>query len=108
MKKSIRKKPHSDPVKYVAYVLWLIGHSERAIGVVLNLRRKQVAGIIARSEYAGRSFMRDGDRKEKLKELEDIRFEEGVSLDGGLLDNVQFQIIPLSGAALKGPLRRRM
>lgn len=52
--------------------------------------------------------MRDGERKEKLKELEAIRFEEGVSLDGGLLDNVQFQIMPISGAALKGPLRRRM
>lgn len=52
--------------------------------------------------------MADGERREKLKELEDIRFEDGVPLDGGLLDNVQFRIMPVSGAALKGPLRRRM
>jgi len=107
LRKAVRTR-HDDRTKYVVYVLWLIGHSERTIAQVLSLRRKQVAGMIARSEYTGRSFMTEAERAEKLKELEDIRFDDGVSLDGGLLDRVQFRIQPLCPTVLKGPMRRRM
>lgn len=95
-------------MKYIVYVLWLIGHSERTIAQVLCLRSKQVAGIVGRSEYAGRSFMSDAERAEKLKELEEVRFEDGKPLDGGTLDRVEFRILPVGERALKGPLRRRL
>lgn len=107
MRKKVRTR-HGDRVKYAACVLWLIGHSERAIAAVLGLRTKQVAGIIGRSEYAGRAFMPEEIRTEKLKELQDIRFEDGKALDGGLLDNVEFAILPGSSRLRPGPLRRRM
>lgn len=107
MRKSVRKR-HSDSVKYVVCVLWLIGHSERTIAGVLSLRRKQVAGIITRSDYAGRSTMTDHERAEKLKELRDIRFDEDYPLDGGLLDRVPLTIIPLGSTIAPGPLRRRL
>lgn len=106
MRKSVRKR-HGEDVKFVIYVLWLIGHSERTVAKVVNLRTKQVAGIIHRSEYAGRAFMTDAIRTEKLKELADIRMEDGAPLDGGLLDRVEFTIIPTgSDRAAAGPLRR--
>ena len=40
---------HKDATVYVVWVLWLIGMSERAVGLVVGLGRKQVAGIISRS-----------------------------------------------------------
>lgn len=107
MRKLVRRQ-HGDRVKYVAYVLWLIGYSERTIALSLSLRTKQVAGIIGRSDYAGRKFMSDDERTEKLKELESIRLEDGDPLDDGMLDRVPFQIIPLGSASKPGPLRRSM
>ncbi|MCV9960769.1 hypothetical protein OIU34_02555 [Pararhizobium sp. BT-229] len=95
-------------MKYVTYVLWLIGYSEGTIAKALCLRRKQVAGMISRSEYSRRSAMSDHDRSEKLKELQRVRFEDGVPLDGGMLDRVHFQVIPAARSALSAPLRRRM
>jgi hypothetical protein len=107
LRKSVRQQ-HGDPVRYVACVLWLIGYSERAIATVLSLRTKQVAGLISRSEYAGRSFMSDEQRTEMLKELESIRMEGGVPIDGGLLDRVPFSILHLGAASRPGPMRRRL
>ncbi len=107
MRKTVRRQ-HGDPVKYVTYVLWLMGYSEGTIAKTLSLRRKQVAGIITRSEYAGRSAMTDHDRSEKLKELQEVRYEDGVPLDGGMLDRIGFEIMPAAKTALPGPLRRRM
>ena len=107
MRKTVRSR-HNDPVKFVAYVLWLIGHTESTIAKVLCLRRKQIAGIIGRSEYKGRAFMTDAERAEKLKELEEVRFEDGVALDGGMLDRVPFVILPIGTRALVGPLRRKL
>ncbi|EJB02918.1 hypothetical protein Rleg9DRAFT_1733 [Rhizobium leguminosarum bv. trifolii WSM597] len=99
---------HGDRVKYVAYVLWLIGYPERAIALALSLRTKQVAGIIHRSEYSGRSHMTDQERKEKLKELEEIRLDQGEPIDDGMLDRVPFSILPIGATGKPGPLRRRM
>jgi hypothetical protein len=107
LRKIIRHR-HDDRTQYIACVLWLIGHTERTIAQVLSLRRKQIAGIIGRSGYAGRSAMTDVERAEKLKELEELRFDDGASLDGGLLDNVAFAIIPVGTTALRAPLRRKM
>lgn len=107
MRKTIRSH-HADRVKYVACVLWLIGYTERTIALALSLRTKQVAGIIGRSEYTGRSKMTEQERKEKLKELEDIRLIEGEPLDDGMLDRVPFVIVPLGSTSKPGPLRRRM
>ncbi len=107
MRKTVRRQ-HGERSKYVIYVLWLIGHSEATIAKVLSLRRNQVTGIIARSEYAMRSAMSDQERSEKLKELQEVRFDEGKPLDEGLLDEVTFKILPLTNKALAGPMRRRM
>lgn len=86
------RRRHLDREKYVAYVLWLIGHSYATIGKVLHLKRSQVGGIITRSEYAGRSSMTAAQRAAYLRELEEIRFEDGRPIDGGLLDRVSFQV----------------
>lgn len=107
MRKTIRQR-HDDRTQYIACVLWLIGHTERTIAQVLSLRTKQVAGIIGRSGYAGRSSMTDSERAEKLKELESLRYEDGKAVDGGLLDHVKFNIVPLSPSRHAGPLRRSM
>ncbi|UDF29345.1 UNVERIFIED_ORG: hypothetical protein LHK14_17805 [Roseateles sp. XES5] len=107
MKKSVRKR-HGEHVKYTVCVLWLIGYTERTIAKVVSLRTKQVAGIVGRSEYAGRATMTDAIRTEKLKELVSIRMEDGVPLDAGLLDRVEFKIIPLGTARAASPLRRLM
>ncbi|MDB5552108.1 MAG: hypothetical protein JWL86_2092, partial [Rhizobium sp.] len=42
MRKPTRKR-HNDSAKYVIYILWLIGHSERTIAKVVNARPKQVS-----------------------------------------------------------------
>jgi len=83
---------HADRERYVACVLWLIGYSYATIGTVLALKRSQVGGIINRSEYAGRSAMSRARRAALLKELEEIRYEDGKPLDGGLLDRVPFRL----------------
>ena len=107
MKKTVRRR-HADPVKFVIYVLWIIGHSERTIAKVVNVRPKQVAGVVGRSEYSGRSFMSDDQRREKLKELESVRMEDGIPLDAGMLDRIKFEIMPMGAAKAAGPVRRRM
>ncbi|MBY3268653.1 hypothetical protein HFO05_08500 [Rhizobium laguerreae] len=84
---------HEDQAKYTAYVLWLIGYSYQTIGKVLHLDRSQVGGIIQRSEYAGRTSMSRAQRAALLKELEEIRFEDGQPIDGGLLDRIEFEVL---------------
>ncbi|MDH7805721.1 MULTISPECIES: hypothetical protein [unclassified Rhizobium] len=89
-----RSRPHhEEPQKYIAYVLWLIGHPYSTIGRVLHLKRSQVGGIITRSEYAGRTSMTIAERNELLQEPEEIRMEEGRPLDGGILDRIPFTAI---------------
>lgn len=102
------RRRHDDAQRYVIYVLWLIGYSERSIARALALRPKQVGGIIARSEYSGRTSMADQERRKLLQELKAIRHEDGVPLDGGKLDKVSWELLPLGKAQLRGPLRRKM
>ncbi len=40
---------HSDRDVYVAWVLWVIGMSERSIATVLMKRPKQISGLVTRS-----------------------------------------------------------
>ena len=99
---------HTDPDKYVAYVLWLIGYSERSIAIVLGFRRKQISGIIGRSEYKNRAAMTDQERRKLLAELEEVRFLDGIPIDGGRLNKIRWEILPLGGSQLRGPLKRKM
>ncbi len=104
----VEQTRHADPEKYIAYVLWLIGHSERAIALVLGFRRKQISGIIGRSEYKNRAAMTDQERRKLLAELEEVRFLDGVPIDNGRLDKIRWEIIPLGGSQLRGPMKRKM
>jgi hypothetical protein len=100
---------HSERVRYIVYVLWLIGYSQRAIAGALKLRTKQVAGIIEGSVYKDRAAMDDRFRQDRLDDLKSIRFDEaGVALDGGSLDKVPFRIKPLSDRQHRGPLARKL
>lgn len=101
------KRRHDDARKYIIYVLWLIGYSERSIAITLEMRVKQVAGIIGRSDYKGRSSMMDQERRSLLKELKEIRYEDGVPLDGGKLDKISWDLRPLGESQLRGTLRRK-
>jgi hypothetical protein len=105
---SAPKRRHDDARKYIIYVLWLIGYSERSIAITLEMRVKQVAGIVGRSDYKGRSSMTDQERRMLLNELRQIRYEDGVPLDGGKLDKISWDLRPLGESQLRGPLRRKM
>lgn len=102
-KEVIRMDKHTDRDVYVAWVLWVIGMSERSIATVLMKRPKQIAGLVNRSPYANRSAMTDGERESELKGLLAIRIgENGKPIDGGLLDRIPLKIIPLRGKQKKG------
>lgn len=105
-----RRQRHSDRVTYIIFVLWLIGHPERAIAAAAGLRRKQVAGVIQNSEYRNRAGMSNAERQAKLDELAAIRVDEasGALLDAGALNRIPFKILPLSSRQARGPLRRRL
>ena len=105
---SADQKRHADPDKYVCYVLWIIGHSERTISIVTGLRRKQVAGIIGRSDFKNRAAMTDKERRIHLRDLEEVRFEDGVPLDGGRLNRIKWELIPSQSKQIRGPLKRKM
>lgn len=94
-----RRVRHGEDVRYVAYVLWLVGFTERSISIALGLRRKQVAGMIDGSEYRNRSAMSVEERQAKLDELKEVRFDdEGNALDRGRLDRCTFVAKPLERA----------
>jgi hypothetical protein len=86
---------HSDAVKYIVYVFWLRGHTEIQCAVAAGLRKKQVAGLIAKSPYANRTAMSDEERQQFLSGLEEIRFADGPAIDGGRLRPAHFRIFPL-------------
>lgn len=102
------RRRHADPDKYVIFVLWLVGYSERSIAIVMGMRVKQIAGIVGKSEYAGRANMTDQERRKLLSELKDIRMDDGFPLDGGKLNRISWELLPLGKAQLRGPLKRRM
>jgi hypothetical protein len=107
---SFHRRPHTDSQRYVIYVLWLIGFSQRAIGTAVGLRTKQVAGILENAaDYRDRAGMGDTRRAELLAELVAIRVgEDGSKLDRGILDRVPFTIRPLNARQHAGPLRRKL
>lgn len=89
--------------KYVAYCLWLKGHTMPMIAHWLGVRTKQVAGIIARSNWPDRSSMTDADRQQALDELRQIRLDKGGEpLDGGLLNRFVWIIEPLEKVQRRG------
>lgn len=98
----VRRQRHSDVVIYIVSVLWLIGFSQRTIAGIINLRPKQVAGIIELSGYVGRADMTDAARQSELTSLEAVR------IDGGRLDGIAFKVRPLGGRQSRGPIRRKM
>jgi hypothetical protein len=95
----------TDREKYTVYVLWLIGFSASSIATVVGIDRKKVLNMVNRSEYAGRSAMPDERRKTFLRELQEIRFEDGVAIDGGKLDRIRWELLPITGKKRR-PARR--
>ncbi|MBN9235143.1 MULTISPECIES: hypothetical protein [Phyllobacteriaceae] len=109
MKPIFRRRRHDDAVRYVTYVMWLVGYSQRSIAFALGMRTKQVAGIIENSEYRARSSMSDEDRTAKLSELEAIRLDDaGAKLDGGILDRIGFTARPLDRRQSRASLKRKV
>ena len=87
----------TDREKYETYVLWLIGFAASSIASVVGIDRKKVLNMVNRSEYAGRSAMSDDQRRAFLRELQEIRFEDGVPIDGGKLDLIRWDLLPIEG-----------
>lgn len=100
------RRRHDDATRYCVWCLWLIGLSAGSIAKTLLIPRSAVLGLIARSDYAGRSSMTDQERRILLSELRDIRFEDGRPLDGGRLDGINWTVQPLSPAKIRPPKRR--
>ena len=104
-----RQTRHPERTRYIVYVLWLVGFSQRAIATATGLRTKQVSGIIEGSIYKDRAAMDDAFRQRCLSDLKAIRFDEqGKALDGGALDRIGFRIRPLDARQSRGPLRRKV
>ena len=95
----------SDREKFETYVLWLIGFSASSIATVVGIDRKKVLNMVNRSEYAGRSQMTDDQRRAFLRELQDIRFEDSVPIDGGRLNKIRWELLPIEGRKRR-PARR--
>lgn len=104
-----RRRQHDENDRYIIYVMWLVGYSQRLIAFALKMRSKQIAGIIQNSDYRDRASMSDDDRADRLAELEAIRIGEcGAKLDGGVLDKIGFQIRPLAGRQTRAGLSRKV
>lgn len=89
--------------KYIAYCLWLKGHTIGMIAHWLNVRPKQIAGVIARSQWPNRSAMTDVARQEALDQLKQIRLDKyGQPLDGGRLNRFVYTIEPLERVQQRG------
>lgn len=93
---------HREEDRYIVSVLWVIGFSIGSIARVTGLRQKQIAGIINRGEYANRTAMSDAERTERLRELYQVREIGGKPLDGGLIDEIGWQIMPLRPQQKRG------
>lgn len=94
---------HSSGEKYIAYALWLKGHSLPMIAHWTGKRTKQIAGIIARSAWPNRSAMTDEERQVALDELRQIRLDKsGRSIDQGVLNKFNWKIEPLEKVQQRG------
>lgn len=102
------RQRHPDRIVYIVLVLWLTGHTLRAIAAAAGLRTKQVSGIVGNSEYRNRADMSDRERLAKLLELKAIRFENHTALDAGALDRIDWKLRPLGARQARGPLRRKV
>jgi len=97
-----KRQKHSETTIYIVYVLWVIGYTQKAIAGVVGLSKAQVAGIVDASAYANRAAMSESDRTDHLADLWAIRFDaKGVSLDGGLLDKIVWDTMPLEKRQVK-------
>ncbi|MBC6714752.1 hypothetical protein H9Q09_00950 [Aurantimonas sp. DM33-3] len=86
-----KRQTYTEKQRFIVYVLWLHGATESTAGKVAGLRKKQVAGIIARSEYTNRGAMTLDQRAAYLRELAAIRYDEqGKPVDDGLLPDLVF------------------
>lgn len=86
----------------IAWVLWLVGHSESAVGQVIGRRKKQVAGLVNRSPYPNRSAMSIEERRVAIAELMLTRYgDDGKPIDGGLLDRVSLTPLQLRSRQVK-------
>lgn len=88
----------NDRTRYIVFVLYMAGFTMSLIAQRVSLRTKQVAGIIASSEFTNRAAMSIEERDAKLAELKAIRKgEDGRDLDGGILGDDAFKARPLKG-----------
>ncbi len=100
---AVRNKTYTEAERYIAWVMWVVGFSEKSIAVSLGIRRKQVAGLVNRSPYPNRSAMSDAERQAALNDLLSMRTgEDGKPIDGGRLVNVPTTIVPLRKAQKRG------
>lgn len=95
----------TDREKYEVYVLWLIGYAASSIASVVGIDRKRVLNMVNRSDYAGRSRLSDSQRQAFLRELQEIRFDGGIPIDGGKLDKIRWELLPIEGKKRR-PARR--
>lgn len=95
------RRHYTTGEEFTIMVLWVMGYSVAVIAKVMRLRLKQVAGKIKRFDFV-RADMTDMDRQALLRELEEVRYEDGSPLDGGLLDRFAWGILPIKGKQKKG------
>lgn len=70
--------------------------SESSIATVVLKRRKQISGIVSRSQYSNRSAMTLEQRQAALDQLFTVRYDEdGQPIDGGILDRVPREVMAL-------------
>lgn len=94
---------HGDQTIYVVWVLWLVGFTEQQIARRIGLSKKQVAGLVARSDYSNRSAMSYEDRQQRYQDLIQARFDDGGgSIDGGVLKSLPDRVLPLKGKQKRG------
>lgn len=91
----------SDSDRFVIWVLWVIGYSASSIAAVTGLPRKRVLNCANHSPFSNRSGMSDAERRGNLEDLKAVRFENGQPIDGGKLDRIRWEIMPLTGRKVR-------
>ena len=87
-----------EETKYIVYVMWTAGLSQKAIAMLTSLRKGKVVRIVQASEYSGRSEMSDAARRRAFDELMAVRRLAGhPALDGGFFDRIKIEFQPLTG-----------
>ncbi|MBO6755716.1 MAG: hypothetical protein JJ902_05285 [Roseibium sp.] len=91
------RRRYSDATLFIAYALWVKGHTETTIAMTLGLGRKQVSGIIGRSPFSNRTAMSDDERQDHLSDLKAIHFDQDAKTlrCGGRLKTFDWTILPL-------------